>query len=160
LKHYFEIFSNCLKSTNSNQAYQKYFKTLYMFLLDNGNMIPYLVHMMAVVLVAIFYSHIQISTRLIFSSCPLVCYHICHLIDCYDQSDNLIKARLMLASGSLLSSRTDVSQSSTLAVVTGVENLLTSDSQPISKRLNAILGYFIVFNVLGILMHPNSLPWT
>jgi phosphatidylinositol glycan class V len=160
LKHYFEIFSNCLKSSNSNQAHQKYFKTLYMFLLDNGNMIPYLVHMMAVVLVAIFYSHIQISTRLIFSSCPLVCYHICHLIDCYDQSDNLIKARLMLASGSLLSSRTDVSQSSTLAVVTGVENLLTSDCQPISNRFNVILGYFIVFNVLGILMHPNSLPWT
>lgn len=76
-------------------------------------------------LVGTFLAHVQISTRLICSSCPAFYWFVCALLVQYGGND------------------------------------VGSANGQLSRRIPLILyGYFGLYNLLGVVMHVNWLPWT
>lgn len=90
-------------------------------LLLGPSCLPYYAILAGFALVGTFVAHVQISTRLICSSCPALYWFVTMLITNEQQND---KQR---------------------------ENILAT---------HAIWIYFGVYNILGIIMHVNWLPWT
>ena len=74
--HFFTSFGHHIACTEAEKLQTRFQRGFYSFLLYNRLVLPYLMHMVAIMMIAVFYAHIQISTRLLFSSCPLLCLHL------------------------------------------------------------------------------------
>ena len=86
-------------------------------LLLGHRLLPFYATLAGFALVGTFFAHVQISTRLILSSCPAVYWYV-----------------LMI-----LSER---------------------ERQQESTSTSPIMLFFVVYNILGVVMHVNWLPWT
>eukprot|EP00603_Paraphysomonas_imperforata_P000753 CAMPEP_0114437064 /NCGR_PEP_ID=MMETSP0103-20121206/13803_1 /TAXON_ID=37642 ORGANISM="Paraphysomonas imperforata, Strain PA2" /NCGR_SAMPLE_ID=MMETSP0103 /ASSEMBLY_ACC=CAM_ASM_000201 /LENGTH=533 /DNA_ID=CAMNT_0001607409 /DNA_START=131 /DNA_END=1732 /DNA_ORIENTATION=- len=154
LRHHYDSFIACLEkcthtpSVRYRSQAQVYFTACRIYLTSHGRKIPYLLHMMVVVLVALIYSHVQISTRLLFSSCPLICFHICDILE----TEKALVGHVDDGKQEGMSSPPAVEREADISP----RNLHSF----YSNRRALIACYFIVFNICGVLMHPNFLPWT
>lgn len=77
-------------------------------------------------------AHVQISTRLIFSSCPAIYFYMAVLIADDEQQPEKSKAA----------------------------SSHSSSSNQTHWKAEAILAYCLLYIVLGVIMHSNWLPWT
>ena len=92
--------------------------------------VPYLGHMVVVAMLSLLFAHIQISTRMLFSSCPLICYHVGYIIH---------------GENSEVGKKWDL-QFEPLALC-GCWGC-------------TVFLYFLLYNVMGLALHPNFFPWT
>jgi phosphatidylinositol glycan class V len=86
-----------------------------------SHMLPYYAILAGFVIVGLTIAHVQISTRLICSSCPAFYWYASRMVLCRNNTDG--KTNNML-------------------------------------RSNAMILYFSLYNLLGVLLHVNWLPWT
>jgi Mannosyltransferase (PIG-V) len=99
-------------------------------------------------------AHVQISTRLLFSTSPMLYWYLASVIfeDC-DEHPRLAARRPLTCSSFTATDQKASSAPKNLA------SFLTR-IVPVIPGQETILRYCLVFHVLGILLHPNWLPWT
>lgn len=82
---------------------------------------PHVVHLLTVTMLGVFIAHVQITTRLICSSCPLIYIGLASIIKTKNNA-----------------------------------NIQKNDQ----RNQFLMIIYLVLFNFLGILLHPNFYPWT
>ncbi|CAH8506176.1 unnamed protein product [Schistosoma turkestanicum] len=139
------------------------------------NMVPYVFHMLFLCAYGVLHINIQVLTRLIFSSCPII-YWFCAYLLC-DTLPNFESLMIMTnkhpttttisSSSSRNSSCSCCSSSNSLLNYTFEFNYylinLYKAFNPFQYHLlkhRMILCYFIGYALLGCILHPNFLPWT
>ncbi|XP_070533797.1 GPI mannosyltransferase 2-like [Ptychodera flava] len=111
----------------------------------------YLVHMASLLLFGILFMNIQVITRFLASSCPVIYWFVaaittttpanCSDSPVEDQDQNTEKNWIVMASANIV----------THQIVNWKEN---------NVKTNLILAYFLMYNILGTVLHCNFLPWT
>ena len=125
-------------STNESSPESGSQSTMLHQVLIGPKFLPHYAILAGFALVGTFLAHVQISTRLICSSCPAILWFFTSL--------------LLLA----------------LDVGSGVQECRVNDNVdgasslfPHASRVGRLLyPYFVLYNLLGVLLHVNFLPWT
>nr|CAH8850077.1 unnamed protein product [Trichobilharzia regenti] len=116
------------------------------------NMVPYVFHMLFLCAYGVLHINVQVLTRMIFSSCPIVYWFSAYLLrEAMPNFEQLMK-------------------SSSTSNVKGKFAFLFNDMISICRIINPfqyhllkhriILLYFIGYACIGCIMHSNFLPWT
>ena len=169
------------KNMPKGNLIHKHFKNLHLFLCSYGHLVPYLVHMVAVAVVALCFAHIQISTRLLCSSCPLICCHICLILSEREEVDEEKRLRQrrkirerqregQTDAGPLrghVDSADDrifpaaaAAPSSSSAVLATRLTAMPNHKMKTTLERDMVTLYFLTFTVAGLVLHPNFFPWT
>jgi Gpi18-like mannosyltransferase len=138
----------------------------------------HLLHLLAVTVLGAVVAHVQIVTRLICSSCPVIYIGLAVLLtDC---------SRPNSAGSEHNSDREFSSQQNTVAEQSECSSIISEEHSPtgfkvqdptiiVENSMNAksqkylfysqsvpyfVISYVILFNILGIMLHPNFYPWT
>ncbi|KAM9116476.1 GPI mannosyltransferase 2 isoform 1-T3 [Pangshura tecta] len=122
----------------------------------------YVVHAMALLAFGILCMHVQVVTRFLGSSTPVLYWFSAHLLQDYEPL--LWKEGAAIQTAASLSEKPSVGSSFPGAFTKGIsENPIMKlllnwrISSPLTK---CILGYFLSYWLLGLILHCNFLPWT
>ena len=136
----------------------KFFWFIILGILENS-ISAHIFHLFVVTLLGLFIAHIQIVTRLICSSCPIIYIGFAVLLN---NSDEELILKFKAEKLNIMKSE----ESSTL----GLENnskkekkskIFSTSASSSSHRLKFfVIFYLILYIFLGILLHPNFYPWT
>ena len=113
------------QTNKTNHAHSNYMDNRGVLVLLGAQHLGHYVVLAGVALLGLIIAHVQISTRLICSTCPAVYWYMAYISERNSTKDDQHKQQ-----------RTWVLHKST------------------------VLLYFVGFNIAGILLHPNFLPWT
>ncbi|CAH8534138.1 unnamed protein product [Heterobilharzia americana] len=116
----------------------------------NRNMVPYVFHMLFLCAYGVLHINVQVLTRMIFSSCPIVYWFCAYLLrEAIPNFEQLMKLGVPY-------SKTKCALYHDLVNICRTMN-------PFQYRLlkhRAVLCYFVGYAIIGCIMHPNFLPWT
>ncbi|NWI17260.1 PIGV mannosyltransferase, partial [Crypturellus soui] len=122
----------------------------------------YVVHAAVLLLFGVFCMHVQVLTRFLGSSTPILYWFSAHLLQEYEP--------LLWSEGTDKETRASLSEKSVLGDCLAGSSEKGISENPIvrllcSYRLNTpvtkcILGYFLSYWLLGLILHCNFLPWT
>ena len=126
--------------------------------------VAHVVHLAAVTLLGVLLAHVQISTRLLCSSCPVIYVGFAHLVGGGCESDD----QQSTVSSSDRSSDRDCSSNrrnrkssqSSCSCTDGDTSSSHIATRPQHCTAVAVVAYIALYNVLGVLLHPNFYPWT
>ena len=104
-------------------------------------------HLTVCLLICILYAHIQITTRVLFSSCPILYIYSASIFN--NQYSNKTKTE-------------EICKTET-KVYTSIH--IRNNEYQISKYLKLnwklyLLSYYIIYFAMGIILHTNFYPWT
>lgn len=137
----------------------------------------HLLHLLAVTVLGVVVAHVQIVTRLICSSCPVIYIGLAVLLT--DSPRLNVAGRVLDTDRD--NQRQSVSEHSERSLVIPkehsqsgikVQDPIISTEKSIDKNIPncyvhskslpycVIISYIILFNILGIILHPNFYPWT
>ncbi|XP_022094088.1 GPI mannosyltransferase 2-like [Acanthaster planci] len=122
----------------------------------------YIVHLAALLLFGISSMHVQVVTRFIASSCPVVFWYAAYVTS--DKSEEVCRPREEQAQHQDTGGRQNINgfagNDSLLDVSKNalILQFMRWKEQRVGTRL--VLGYFAGYFVVGIAMHCNFLPWT
>ncbi|KAL4225387.1 hypothetical protein ACF0H5_016076 [Mactra antiquata] len=127
------------------------------YTLEGVKLLPYVIHPLILTLFGWFFIHVQVLTRLLFSSTPVLYWYTAQLVfrDIPKQENKYNKYDV---------TKSDCVQVETNENQTGSTNNLLADkirntlSEPFSTRI--ILIYFMGYYVIGVALFSNFLPWT
>ncbi|KAL5966602.1 GPI mannosyltransferase 2, partial [Taenia solium] len=120
---------------------------------DHGKqllVVPHIYHALFLSTYGIVNVHIQVLTRMLFSSCPVL-YWYCASVLLNEQDNVFGRPHLRKAK---------TKASSKLRQLTGLFCFVNPLSHPPWSYQRALLYYFYSYIVIGCLMHSNFLPWT
>jgi len=106
------------------------------------NKLPHYAILAGFVIIGTTFAHVQISTRLICSSCPALYWYQAFLFFHLTTTTTTIKDTTCIGTTS-----------------TSIDDHYSSSSS-MKKIRNLMLCYLLLFNILGVIMHVNWLPWT
>jgi Mannosyltransferase (PIG-V) len=138
----------------------------------------HLLHLLAVTVLGVVVAHVQIVTRLICSSCPVIYIGLAVLLT--DRSrpniagserntDNEFSPQQNTVTELLEGSSSISKEHSPTGIIVQdstfiVENSMNNNSQKYLLHSESVpyfvISYVILFNILGIILHPNFYPWT
>ncbi|KAJ8048887.1 GPI mannosyltransferase 2 [Holothuria leucospilota] len=118
------------------KTWDKYAKNQGFF---NEESFVYLAHLGFLLLFGVFVMHIEVITRFLFSSCPIILMFAAHVVTSGPKS-GLLKAQLPES-------------------IMGVIRVIFEWFQT-GPWAKFVIIYFIVYFILGIILHCNFLPWT
>ena len=119
--------------------------------------LPHYAVLAAFTLLGLTVAHVQISTRMIFSSCPAIYWYITSWI-LFEEEEKKDRERDR-EDDDANNNDVVVGQGRTSGSVRGDSGDWSTDRQWV-RRKEWIVGYLALFHVLGIIMHVNWLPWT
>nr|XP_002735639.1 PREDICTED: GPI mannosyltransferase 2-like [Saccoglossus kowalevskii] len=111
----------------------------------------YLCHMIVLVVFGVLFMNVQVITRFISSSCPLFYWFAAAMT-----TPSTTNSSEENNTSDNSSSRDNIIDSATDNVLT--RQILSIKSQDLKTKI--ILGFFLAYNLLGIILHCNFLPWT
>lgn len=106
---------------------------------NNSNVYPFAVHMIVLLVAGLFYMHVQVSTRFIFSSNPLIYWYLAYLLN--NEYLKQLKKQKYKALGSFLCDLIQLKQIS-------------------SRWVKFLIIYFISYTFFGTLLFVNFYPFT
>ncbi|KPP77775.1 GPI mannosyltransferase 2-like [Scleropages formosus] len=127
----------------------------------NPKVFVYLVHFTFLLGFGVFCMHVQVVTRFLASSSPVLYWFCAHLLLRYEPL--LQDDRLFAANEGQLEQKYQWPSVSSMALRAVPCNPLTTlllHRQAWCPLTRWLLGYFISYWLLGLLLHCNSLPWT
>ena len=138
----------------------------------------HLLHLLAVTMLGIIVAHIQIVTRLICSSCPVIYIGLAVLLvdysrptiaererntyrECSSQQNTVTEQSEDSLRFSREHSSTGIEVQDPLITVENISNVNSQKNLLNFKYVPYfVISYIILFNFLGIVLHPNFYPWT
>jgi phosphatidylinositol glycan class V len=115
-------------------------KNKFIYFLLNSKVLPHIIHLLCVLFVGLFFANVQITTRLICSSCPIIYIGMGNIFlndskykNYYDFL-NLINIK--------------------------VKKLKKRRNEKLFHYSEILFFYLIFFNIVGIFLHCNYYPWT
>ncbi|EUB62247.1 GPI mannosyltransferase 2 [Echinococcus granulosus] len=130
-------------------------KTIFSFgLLEDSRkhqlLVPHIYHALFLSMYGIINVHIQVLTRMLFSSCPVLYWYCASVL--LNEQDNIF-GRSHLRKAKTM-------ESSMPRQLIGLFRLVNPLSYPPWSSQRTLLYYFYSYIVIGCLMHSNFLPWT
>ncbi|XP_043940062.1 GPI mannosyltransferase 2 isoform X2 [Protopterus annectens] len=129
------------------------------------NVFVYLVHCSCLLVFGIFHMHVQVLTRFLCSSSPVLYWFCAHLL----QKEPLLdEYSCKLSSCTTRLQADDTSSTSAISLIdrswkNAMSNSITElflNWKKCTSTTRCILGYFLSYWMLGLLLHCNFLPWT
>ncbi|CAH1787387.1 unnamed protein product [Owenia fusiformis] len=126
---------------------------------DSEKCLPYVLHMLAMVIFGFFFMHIQVVTRFIASSCPVIYWYVAMVTSSQEELEEKQTNRYNIFAQVKDKQQSDLQEPEESAF----DNLLTRQLRNIhnnSFSINLILLYFSIYFIIGTVLHCNFLPWT
>ncbi|XP_030638278.1 palmitoyltransferase ZDHHC18-A [Chanos chanos] len=121
----------------------------------NPKVFVYIVHASALLIFGIFCMHVQVLTRFLASSSPVIYWISAHLLLQYEP---LLKENQMATQGS--QQVTPHQRKAWACMDHNPVTQLVMQWRTCSLTTRCILGYFISYWLIGLALHCNFLPWT
>ncbi|CDS42523.1 gpi mannosyltransferase 2 [Echinococcus multilocularis] len=130
-------------------------KTIFSFgLLEDSRehqlLVPHIYHALFLSIYGIINVHIQVLTRMLFSSCPVLYWYCASVL--LNEQDNIFGRSHLRKAKTMVSSMP--------RQLIGLFRLVNPLSYPPWSSQRTLLYYFYSYIVIGCLMHSNFLPWT
>lgn len=138
------IFTNlhaCRYFFNQRKYHENKYLDIFYFLfyevMDPHSMLPFILHSIFLCIIAVLFINVEVITRLLYSSNPIVYLYAAHLLSAAE----LLKIHHSFDKDDLLLS---------------LKHLFNAESKP----LRLYLYYCTAYITVGTIMHANNLPWT
>lgn len=109
-------------------------------LLNSKSFAPYILHVLFLSFVGLFMINVEVTTRMIFSSSPLLFWYLCKFLSSTN-GDQSVTASMVLERRSVVGLFLEFWRSSEI-------------------RGKILLLYFLSYTIVGTALHVNFLPWT
>ena len=136
----------------------KFFCFVILGILQNS-ISAHILHLFVVTLLGLLIAHIQIVTRLICSSCPIIYIGFAVLVS---KKDEQLILKFNTEKLNIIKLEETSSLKSENYLDKDEKSLLYPESDPSSSRRCKffVIFYLILYIFLGVLLHPNFYPWT